>query len=633
MKKHRRIFTLILAMLLLFSAIVFVSAEPEEQEAVRLGEVQSLRETNSETYLLSDGSYECVVYAQDKYYVDDTDTLQLIDNTIKAETSGLNTTYTNTANIFDVDFSTGGTPQVSIAYEGNSITFSPLTDISLDDPITANDHVARIGKVENCLTLDSLTPTGSNTVTYENAFAASDLVYVLDNNGLKEYIILNSTEAPNEFSFMFQMDGLEMQTVENETFFMDAEGKPVFQMGQLFAVDGANKLTNELTCSSTPVKGTDNVIVTVTLNEEYLSDPERVFPVVIDPSIMISSVQTADTCVMSYYADYNYYTSSYLRTGYETDYGIRRSFIRFDIPSSIPDDGVTKATLELETCGGVAPTMRAHRCILPWESATLTWNNQPLYNTTHDLSYSPLAERYSSTSAWYKLDVTNIVASWVDGLRSNYGFALVDITEDDEDHWTTYYSSDMESPHKPELHITYDGTEPPPVVTPTLTLSRSSMDLDIGETRPLIATTTPGTTVTWSSSNPSVATVSSSGTVTGKSLGTATITASANGLTASCTVYVTLENGTYFIRNKYSDKYIDIKDGALADGTTLYQQDYNGTYKQRWIINHLGQGVYSIQLSGTSNSYYMGVSANTSANGQPDKCYEVEDPRNFQWRI
>lgn len=179
MKKHRRIFALILAVLLLFSAIVFVSAEPEEQEVVRLGEVQSLRETNSETYLLSDGSYECVVYAQDKYYLDDSDTLQLIDHTIKAETSGLNTTYTNTANSFDVDFSGSGTPQVSIAYEGNSITFSPLSDISLDNPITANAHVARIGRVDNCLTLESLTPTGSNTVTYEDAFTSTDLVYVL----------------------------------------------------------------------------------------------------------------------------------------------------------------------------------------------------------------------------------------------------------------------------------------------------------------------------------------------------------------------------------------------------------------------------------------------------------------------
>ena len=32
---------------------------------------------------------------------------------------------------------------------------------------------------------------------------------------------------------MFQADGVEMQTIGNETFFMDAEGKSVFQLGHL----------------------------------------------------------------------------------------------------------------------------------------------------------------------------------------------------------------------------------------------------------------------------------------------------------------------------------------------------------------------------------------------------------------
>ena len=496
--------------------------------------------------------------------------------------------------------------------------------------------------MDNCLTLESLTPTGSNTVTYANAFTATDLTYVLDNYGLKEYIILNSADGPNEFSFMFQLDGLEIQTIENETFFMNAEGKSVFQLGQLFAVDGADELTNELTYSFTPVKGTSNVIVTVTLSEDYLAAPDRVFPVVIDPSIMISSVQTADACVLSYYPDTNYYTSSYLRTGYDSDYGIRRSFIRFDIPSSIPEDSVTESLLYFEKCGGVAPTMRAHRCILPWESATLTWNNQPLYNTTHDLSYSPLAERYSSTSAWYKLDVTNIVKSWVKGQRTNYGFALVDITEDDEDHWTTYYSSDMESPHKPELHITYNGTEPPPettdptdppVVTPTLTLYPSTMELDINSTGTLTATTSPSATVTWSSSNTSVATVSSTGKVTGKSLGTTTITASANGLTASCTVYVTIADGRYYIRNKASEKYVDIEDQNMANGTTIHQWDFHGGNTQKWDITHVGQAMYTIKSANSTTSYYLGVSGDSTAVDQPIVLRTGTPTNGMKWKI
>lgn len=44
-----------------------------------------------------------------------------------------------------------------------------------------------------------------------------------------------------------------------------------------------------------------------------------------------------------------------------------------------------------------------------------------------------------------------MVNAWVDGNYMNYGFVLVDSVENDPDHWTTLYSSDADSPHKPEL--------------------------------------------------------------------------------------------------------------------------------------------------------------------------------------
>ncbi len=48
----------------------------------RVREEVSLREANSETYLLSDGSHECVIYAGNKYYQDDNGGYVLIDNEI-----------------------------------------------------------------------------------------------------------------------------------------------------------------------------------------------------------------------------------------------------------------------------------------------------------------------------------------------------------------------------------------------------------------------------------------------------------------------------------------------------------------------------------------------------------------------
>lgn len=56
------------------------------------------------------------------------------------------------------------------------------------------------------------------------------------------------------------------------------------------------------------------------------------------------------------------------------------------------------------------------------------------------------------------MGVTSIVRDWVSGARSNYGFVVKDNTESGTSQWTTFYSSDAESPHKPELHITYTAS-------------------------------------------------------------------------------------------------------------------------------------------------------------------------------
>ncbi len=60
-------------------AVAETSAAPE-----RVGEVLTRREKNSDTYLIEDGSYECVVYSRDKYYENEYGRLEEIDNTIVA---------------------------------------------------------------------------------------------------------------------------------------------------------------------------------------------------------------------------------------------------------------------------------------------------------------------------------------------------------------------------------------------------------------------------------------------------------------------------------------------------------------------------------------------------------------------
>lgn len=485
LKMSKKLIALLLVFSLLISFPVYAEEadidSPIESEAVRVAEVEALRETNSETYLMSDGTYQCVIYAEDKYYLDDNDALQRIDNTIVLETAFAGATlnaatvtrYKNAANAFDVRFSGNGVPEISMAKGGSSITFSPLTATKGNSlQMNAASTPITVGAVNDCAALGQLTPTGNNTVTYKNAFANTDLVYVLENGALKEYIILRNNNAAGAFSFLFTLDGLTLETVDDNAYLTDSDGNAVFALSDLFAIDANGVLTEALSYSFTPVKGEEQMIVTVTLDENYLQAADRVFPVVVDPSITISSVETIDACVCEAYPDTNYRTAYQLRTGMDTDYGIRRSYIKFNIPSSIPQNCVTSATLEIEKVSGVAPTCRAYRVINSWDSSTITWYNKASYTTTNQSSLSSV----QSDGAWYAMDVTGVVSGWVNGEFSNYGFAIVDVTETDTSHWTTFYSSDASSPHKPELHINY--TETPPA-DPTISLENSSVNVSI----------------------------------------------------------------------------------------------------------------------------------------------------------
>ena len=87
--------------------------------------------------------------------------------------------------------------------------------------------------------------------------------------------------------------------------------------------------------------------------------------------------------------------------------------------------------------------------------------------------------------------------------------------------------------------IALDVSEPTSV-----SLSKTSLTLDVGKSYTLTKTVSPSnavTSYTWSSSNTSVATVDSNGKVTAKASGTATITVkTSNGKTATCKVTVNL---------------------------------------------------------------------------------------------
>ena len=122
------------------------------------------------------------------------------------------------------------------------------------------------------------------------------------------------------------------------------------------------------------------------------------------------------------------------------------------------------------------------------------------------------------------------------------------------------------------------------VAVTKVSINRSSLTLDVGDTYQLRATVSPSNatnqTVTWSSSNRNIASVSTSGKVTAKGAGTVTITAKAGGKSDTIRVTVNKEETYYYCSTDttrlYSTGYID---ETTILNRYAYTDDYSVVYE------------------------------------------------------
>ena len=442
----KRILSLFIAavMLLLLPADMLASGiSGAQQEPTRVKQLDELRESNSDTYLLSDGSYECVVYAADKYYKDDSGKYVEIDHSIVRAQSlrfGKSYAYKNAAGDASAYFA-DNEPRVCVEMNGSSLSFS-LSG--------ANRTSARAGEASAKRSVHEYELFGKNYISYENVLNGTDLIYEMLNGCLKEYVLLKDRSAPSEYTFIFDAPELAARKTENGTVeFINAVDEPVFELGALFAVDSNGEYTDalEYTVRETGQKG--RYEITVSVSKDYLNAPERAFPVLVDPTVNIYGASlTYDSFVSETNAATNYQMDQHLRTGKDAPYGVRRTYIKFVLPSDITGATISDAYIRIKKKSGTPPTAKVCRVTGNWNSATINWFKKPGYTAFNSGALALVS------NDWYKATVTAIVQEWASG-TSNYGFIIKDNTENNINHWTTFYSSDAPAPNRPELHIIY----------------------------------------------------------------------------------------------------------------------------------------------------------------------------------
>ncbi|NLY33083.1 MAG: hypothetical protein GX065_09835, partial [Firmicutes bacterium] len=167
-------------------------------------------------------------------------------------------------------------------------------------------------------------------VIYRDIYPDIDFEYIACNDFLKENIIINKYSGINSFSFLIQSPKLIPKLRDNEVYFLDQQGEGIFFIPAPYMYDKANEESLDFTVSLEHQSG-PNYILTYTADEAWLTDPARVYPVVIDPVVWTkqSSSDIYDAYVEDSHKYSNFRFEPYLKSGYGSSRGKTRSYIKF----------------------------------------------------------------------------------------------------------------------------------------------------------------------------------------------------------------------------------------------------------------------------------------------------------------
>ncbi len=421
------------------------------------------------TTLNEDDTLTLYMFSEPVKYVDkDTTAIKFIDNSIKAVETKLpvssaelskigNSLYTaksysNTANFFRVDMPASINQGVSLSYGDLKFTLSPAS-ASL-----------------SASTLKNATHRGmtEQVVEYRNALGDGiHLQYVPINSGVKENIILDRYPGKNTFNFIFDAGGYYPVYTEGEAIpFVDpAADEIALILGQADARDSytGDETDGHFTLyNSLKVEDLKNgkYALTVTIDNDFLTDPDTVYPVIIDPSFSIPNNTVLDTTVYSAKSTSSSFSSSaYLIVGnHGSSYGEGVAFVQTDhnynLQPLFTHENIVSAKYRVYEGSGKtnSSTINVGLPIDAWDS-TLTFSNKP--------SYSKTSSKVISKSGWHEFNITTQAKVWVQGYKTvgyplgpGNGFVLY---ANDSSASSKHFCSSEHSNYTPSISITYNG--------------------------------------------------------------------------------------------------------------------------------------------------------------------------------
>lgn len=355
--------------------------------------------------------------------------------------------YKNAAGLADVSLAVSGgagrlasisyggytvtlTPQIKIAQNANaraSATAEAMRIAEIAGEVRAIDKAYEKDSFEAKIMPDKL----SSALVYEGIMDGSDLEYIIGETSLKENIIVNSAADEYIYSFILDAGGLTPELTENGSIELkDGSGKAVFVIpaGYMYDADGESSMEVKYSLEQADGK----YILTVEADAGWINEPERAFPVTIDPPVYLQGFYNIETgTIFQYYPDNIGGQRATEALGYySANNGYCRTLVRVNNLPKIPDNSYVVYSglylYELTYSHVAMSSLRVQAQALSWNYPTNGyWCLYHSWNDTPD----PLPEVIDFTDvtngrAFFGWNITREAINWYNDPDTNYGISL-----------------------------------------------------------------------------------------------------------------------------------------------------------------------------------------------------------------
>ncbi|MFJ5268379.1 LamG-like jellyroll fold domain-containing protein [Streptomyces sp. NPDC088358] len=316
------------------------------------------------------------------------------------------------------------------------------------------------------------TANGSR-VTYENVLTDTDLQVAPTATGVKDAVVLRSADAGNSWTFPLDLKGLTpVHTKGGSIDLRDSAGRTVERVPASYAYDskvdrrsGDPATTHDVTTEL--VHDKDGYALKVTLDDAWLHDPHRAFPVTVDPTV--TDGWTTTYAESGAAGDHSYEQT--IKVGsYDSGTHSAVSYVNH-WDTAWDGSGVTVSSATLKLFDTWAATCTAERFDVAlvtkaWTPEGVTGYPGPTYGSSIGNATPSVPHACANTGADRTVgdDVavplsTSAIQGWMNGTIADHGLAIYASTTDAL-HWKQFGSFN-DPTLGPKIVVTYTGNTAP----------------------------------------------------------------------------------------------------------------------------------------------------------------------------